>query len=140
MPDLAKLRREHAQLLEIIGRLSLVIAEPRPSAAANLHALRNELASALIRHLKGEDWVLYPRLLASPDASVQRTARTFNDEMGGLAHAYNAYAHKWTATSIEADWAGYCEDTRAIIEALTQRINREDRELYPLVRSVEKAA
>jgi iron-sulfur cluster repair protein YtfE (RIC family) len=140
MSELMKLREEHAQLAEIVGRLSKFIAQPHPPAASELFKLRHELSSTLIAHLKAEDWVLYPRLFHSADAKVAETARAFADEMGGLAAAYTAYADKWTASSIDHDWAGYCAETRGIIEALTCRITRENRDLYPLAEAIDKAA
>lgn len=140
MPEVEKLRREHAQLVEIVGRLSAAVAEPRPRAASELFRLRKELTSTLIAHLKAEDWLLYPRLLTSRDPRIARTARAFNEEMGGLAEAYAAYSYKWTATSIEADWTGYCAETRGIIDALTRRIDRENNELYPLFETMQQAA
>ena len=140
MSDLAKLRAEHAALIEIARRLSAIIAEPQPPSAAELFAVRGELASVLIGHLKAEDWVLYPRLFASPDPAVEQTARAFSDEMGHLAEAYGAHTQKWTASSIAADWAGYCRETGVILDALGKRIIRENRELYPLLEAMDKAA
>lgn len=42
------------------------------------------LNSALIRHLKTEDWVLYPGLLRSGKEQISLTSRVFSAEMGGL--------------------------------------------------------
>jgi iron-sulfur cluster repair protein YtfE (RIC family) len=140
MSELQKLREEHARLVEIVGRLQKVIATPDSPNASELFKLRRELSSTLIAHLKAEDWVLYPRLLASSDDRVAETARAFSDEMGGLAQAYMAYADKWTATAIDEDWQGYCGETQGIIDALTCRITRENRELYPLLEAMNKAA
>ena len=140
MSEIMKLRQEHAELVQIVGRLARIIGQPAPPAASELFKLRRELSSTLFAHLKAEDWVLYPRLLASPNAQVAETARTFSDEMGGLAQAYMAHADKWTATAIDQDWRGYCAATKGIIEALTLRINRENRELYPLLEAMDKAA
>jgi hypothetical protein len=140
VPNLYKLRREHAELLELVGRLSKIINCPSPPSMGELFRLRHELSFALISHLKAEDWVLYPRLLSSTDTKVSRTAAEFCVEMGGLADAYVDYAENWNAHSIERDWSGYCAETRCIIEALTKRINREDRDLYPLLQAFDKAA
>jgi hypothetical protein len=140
MSELQRLREEHAQLIEIVNRLSKVISQTRPPSAGELFKLRHELSSALICHLKAEDWVLYPRLLASKNPTVARKARAFSDEMGGLASAYMAYADRWPAHSIQDDWSGYCEETRDIAEALALRIKREDGELYPLLEALDKAA
>lgn len=140
MSDIAKLRSDHAALIEIARRLSAIIAEPQPPSPAELFAIRGELNSVLIAHLKAEDWVLYPRLLASPDPAVEQTARLFSDEMGDLAQAYTAHTQKWTANTIAVDWSGYCKETGAILDALSNRIIRENRELYPLLEALDKSA
>ena len=140
MSELLKLRQEHAHLVEIVSRLAKVVAGAHPPGAGGLFKLRYELSSALIAHLKAEDWVLYPRLLASAEGKIAQTARAFSEEMGGLAATYMAYADKWTAAAIDDDWRGYCVETAGIIEALTNRITRENRELYPLLEAMDKAA
>jgi len=140
MTDLAKLREDHAELVRLVRKLAAFIDRPEPPAQLELFELRRELSSTLIAHLKAEDWVLYPRLLASEDAAVAATAAAFSEEMGGLAAAYVAYTDKWSATAIAADWAGYRADSRGIIDALTNRITRENRELYPLLDRLDRAA
>jgi hypothetical protein len=60
--------------------------------------------------------------------------------MGGLAAAFMTYAEKWGSLEIERDWSGYCRETAAIAEVLTQRITRENHELYPLVEKLDRAA
>ena len=140
MSDLAKLRADHAELVKMVRRLADYIEQPSPPPQVELFELRREISSTLIAHLKAEDWVLYPRLLESPDASVAATARAFSDEMGGLAAAFTAYMSRWSANAIAADWPGYCRDSRGIIDALTSRITRENRELYPLLEKLDRAA
>jgi len=140
MSDMAKLRQEHARLVEIVDRLKRVIEAPAPPSAVELYAIRRELASTLIGHLKAEDWALYPRLLESADAQIVATARAFSEEMGGLADAFVAYAQRWDAMAIERDWTGFRSETSAIIDALRSRIVRENRELYPLIDRLDRAA
>jgi hypothetical protein len=140
MTDVAKLREDHAELVRLARRLATIIEEPVPPSQLALFDLRRQLTSTLIAHLKAEDWVLYPRLLASPDPRIASTARAFDEEMGGLSAAYVAYTEKWSATAIEGDWPGYCTDSRAIIEALSNRIVRENRELLPLLDGLGRAA
>lgn len=140
MTDVAKLREDHAELVKLVRRLGSFIDQPVPPAALELFDLRRQLTSTLIAHLKAEDWVLYPRLLASPDPKIAATARAFNEEMGGLASAFSGYCDKWSAAAIGADWAGYCADSRDIIDALTNRILRENRELLPLIDRLDRAA
>ena len=131
MPRLTELREQHSGLRILIGRLTRAVAEASPPPPTELYQLRHELTSALIKHLKAEDWVLYPELLASDDPVVASTARLFSSEMGGLAQAYSAYAERWGPYTIACDWEGYRRETTDILEALTERITREDRDLYP---------
>ena len=140
MSELARLRGEHAILARLFGRLAEVIAQPSPPHQLELFALRREIASTLLAHLKLEDWALYPRLIDSSDPDTSATGQRFKDEMGGLAPAFLAYCDKWNAGTIDEDWAGYCEDTGAILEALVNRLTRENRELLPLLERVDRAA
>lgn len=140
MSYLDALRQEHAALVEIVRELGRVIARPAAPAQTELFELRRRLTSTLIAHLKAEDWLLYPRMLADSDAGIADIAKAFSEEMGGLASAYLAYAERWGADAIEQDWAGYGEATRGIIDALTRRISRENRELYPLLERLDRAA
>lgn len=140
MSDIIKLRQDHARLVEIVGRLKTAIEAETPPPAVELYAVRRELASNLIAHLKAEDWALYPGLLESADPEVAATARAFSDEMGGLAAAFGVYSQRWDAMSIQANWAGFQSETRGIIDALTNRIVRENRELYPLLDRLDRAA
>ena len=71
---------------------------------------------------------------------MSETGTAFKDEMGGLAPAFIAYCDKWNAPAIVADWAGYCSDTRAILDALLNRLTRENRELLPLIERLDRAA
>jgi hemerythrin-like domain-containing protein len=140
MSNLASLREEHAQLIDIVRRLGAMVAKNSPPPSIELGIVRRELMSTLIRHLKAEDWILYPRLLDSPDPVIAETALRFNQEMGGLAGAFMAYAEKWGSTAIEKDWPGYCRETAVIADVLTKRITRENQELYPLIEKLDQAA
>ena len=140
MTELSKLRGEHTEIQKIVRKLRYLIGQPSPPPQLHLFALRHELSSTLIAHLKSEDWLLYPQLMASADADVAATARAFSEEMGGLAGVYRDHCQSWNADAIAADWAGYCSDCRGLIDTLNNRITRENRDLYPLLESLARAA
>ena len=140
MSDIARLRQDHAQLVAIVGKLEAAIDQDAPPPAVELFAIRRELASTLIAHLKAEDWALYPRLFESKDPEVAATAKAFSDEMGGLAEAFGVYAQRWDAMSIQNNWSGFRSETRGIVDALSCRIIRENRQLYPLIDRLDRAA
>jgi hypothetical protein len=133
MTDLGQLRTEHAELALIAQALSAMLKRDVPPPARELYDIRMRLASGLIRHLKTEDWVLYPRLVRSSDERVAVTARAFNAEMGGLAKDFGDYAERWGADAIENDWEGYRSSTAEILRLLKQRMVLEERDLYPLL-------
>lgn len=140
MTDLQKLREEHASLAVIGAELSRVVARDAPPASQDLYRLRMELASGLIRHLKTEDWILYPALLNSTDERIALIARAFSASMGGLASEFKDYSELWGANAIRKDWQGYQRETEKILRALTLRMAREERDLYPLLDDEEQSA
>jgi hypothetical protein len=140
MSELIKLREDHAKLARLFKRLEEVIDRSTPPPQVDLFDLRRELVSTLLAHLKLEDWALYPRLIQSGDGELASAGEAFQQEMGGLAPTFLAYCDKWNATNINADWAGYRNDTREILAALTNRLTRENRELLPLLERLDRAA
>lgn len=133
MSDISKLREEHADLAAIGAQLSGIIAGDAPPAPQDLYRLRMALASGLIRHLKNEDWNLYPDLMSSSNQRIAFTARAFSASMGGLATEFKDYSERWGADAIRSDWNGYRRDTAEILRSLMFRIAREERDLYPLL-------
>lgn len=126
------LSAEHAELDRLATEL-LAIVSAGAGRAADLSAVRWRLNRVLLMHLAKEDRLLYPRLQACGDVRTEAMATRFAREMGGLAEAYLAYANGWTHNRILGDWDGFAADTRKIVRALRQRIEREERDLYPLL-------
>jgi len=133
LPTRSQLHKEHAELASVARQLASLIAQTVPPEASKLYEVRMKLATALTRHLKTEDWVVYPALLRSNNELVATTARTFSASMGQLATEFHAYVKRWGATEISDDWEGYQRETAEILRMLSLRIKREDRDLYPLL-------
>lgn len=138
--EMQRLRAEHTALVTL-SRIILSMTDlPRPPDASQLAAARSQLRDALVRHLKCEDWILYPRMMATGDPELMRITREFEIEMGGLAADYVAYDDKWTREAIIADWQGFCGETRTVFGLLATRVEREERELYPLAETLYASA
>lgn len=138
--EIERLRNEHRGLLTLAGHLGRHVAGPFPQEAKareDFNAVRTRFRTELIAHLKREDWVLYPSLLASDDRQLADTAQNYVDEMGHISEAFTDYSRRWLPDAIAADWPGYSAATNAILGALAARIEREDAELYPLALTVE---
>lgn len=130
--EMRRLRGEHEELGNLAQQLMHFVEAPAPPPAAELNPVRTGLRNQLIAHLKREDWVLYPALIASEDDHVAAMARDFVAEMGGIAEAFSDYSRKWMPEAIVADWDAYCAETTVILTILGTRIARENRDLYPL--------
>src|SRR3546814_2271940 len=87
-------------------------------------------------HLKCEDWILYPRLMATGDQELMRITRDFEIEMGDLSADFIAYDDKWTGERVAADWPAFGRETIALFDILAARVEREERELYPLAETL----
>ena len=130
--EIERLRAEHAAIETLSHFLMAMVAAPHPPRPTELAAVRGMLRDTLVRHLKCEDWALYPRMQSSGDAEVMRIARIFVDEMGHIAGDFAAYDARWTPEAVEADWDAFRGETIGILDALGMRIEREEQQLYPL--------
>ena len=87
----------------------------------------------LVAHLRDEDELLYPKLIAAQDSEVRRTAETWLEDMGGILGAWIAYRDQWTPDDVLANTDRFRAATTGILGALAMRIENENRELYPLL-------
>lgn len=140
MSEVMRLREDHSKLARIFLELERIIDRREPPSQVELFELRQNLMTTLIGHLKLEDWALYPRLVDSDDDEISAKGEAFKKEMSGLEPAFIAYCEKWTASTISADWVGYCGETRGLVDALMDRLRRENRELLPLLERLDRAA
>lgn len=138
--EMERLRAEHAALTALARVILAMVQDPAPLRPADLASARAALRETLVRHLKCEDWVLYPRLRASGEPELVRLTREFELEMGDLAADFTAYDDKWSATRVAADWAGFRRETQIVFDLLKLRVEREERELYPLADRLYAAA
>lgn len=130
--EMRRLRGEHAALKTLARAIGLFIQAVKPPRPRALEAVRTIFRDTLMRHLNCEDWALYPRLQASGVPELARMANEFVEQMGHIADDFEAYDRKWTARRVAADWPAFCRETEAILAVFSTRLEREDRELYPL--------
>jgi hypothetical protein len=130
---LKQLKTDHEELAALMRQIADHLALTYPVPAATLAPLRREFGHKLLTHLGAEDWLLYPKLLTSKVPEVATAARQAVDELGGVIDLFRSHNERWNAGTIEQDWQGYCRDTRALMEAVTVRLEFENVVLFPLV-------
>ncbi len=130
-----RFRDQHDDLLMMASEISLHLKAEYLSRDANeARLLLSKLLGKLSIHLAMEDKALYPQMLEHSDDRVRSMARKFMDEMGGLGEAVNAYKAKWpSALPIQDDPDEFISQTKGIFDALANRIERENNELYEMV-------
>ncbi|HYI47787.1 MAG TPA: hemerythrin domain-containing protein [Allosphingosinicella sp.] len=133
MDGMSLLRFEHTRIASMARELTAMASQSMPANQLALFRVRAELRKALTVHLKREDWVLYPRLLASERPEVCALAKRLGAEAVAFSSAFRDYCRQWTTVCIAADWLGFRKETLAILSQLQHRIHVEDHELYPLV-------
>ena len=130
MMDMVALRAQHEQI-SLTAR-QLAQATSNSSIPQSVAALRWPLARQLIAHLALEDRILYPAMQQSPDLTARKTAAQLQSETGALADRFTRYMADWSDDRIAREWPAFCAETRLILAALAERVDRENRTLYPL--------
>lgn len=136
--DLTELRRQHDEISVTANQLAQATANP--AHPGQVGAIRWQLARQLMAHLALEDRILYPALQKLPHGDVRETAARLQKETGALADAFCTYMAAWSDDRVARDWSGFCAETRRILTALNDRIDRESRRLYPLADAARASA
>lgn len=134
MQATAELRREHALILDQASVLSgLASSRMTRDIAVQTHERIAAIDRLLVDHLTREDTWLYPSLMAADDHDVRLTAGGCFEDMGGILGAWVSYRDHWSAANMLAGPERFRTATDGVIGALAIRIERENRELYPLM-------
>lgn len=138
MSATAHLRRQHEELVNLVGEISGHLDSRMNDTTANsVFDLLTTLTGKVKLHLAMEDNSLYPRMIESPIAEAAETARKFQTEMGDLSKVYLDYANRWNSPrSIGQDASTFIAETKAVFNALGKRIERENTQLYPLADTI----
>ena len=129
----AQLREDHAELERMARAFRRMLAGRVPPSGIDLVEFRQAFSREILAHLHREDVLLYPQLLKSNERYVSTMAQAFLHEMGGLLDAYKSWALRWPTERALADWAIFGKETEDLLDALTLRIESENRKLYPLL-------
>lgn len=135
MIDTRMFREQHKRILKKAGEVSeLVKKESLEGDALEARLAVAELAGWINVHLAMEDEALYPELVNAPEASVREKARDFIEEMGGIRSEFAAYVKTWAHTdAAEKEPGRFIRETNDMLRKLSNRIYREDNDLYPEV-------
>lgn len=127
------LRRQHRTAIGLIQDIERATAAPGTLDATLVANLLAKLSGLLQVHFAMEDGSLYPSMLTSANEEAARTAARFRDEMDDISSEFAQFMERWRAPeAIRRDAVRFVAECKAIFLSLTERIDREDRELYAL--------
>jgi len=126
-------RKQHAEILSIARDINQLLGPVIENEnAAYIRRQLSKMHGMVGLHLAMEDNSLYPSMLRSADPEARDLAERYAAEMGDLAAAFEAYMRKWSGTTmITASAAEFTDHSKAIFNALSKRIHRENTQLYP---------
>jgi iron-sulfur cluster repair protein YtfE (RIC family) len=128
------LKRQHKDIKRVIEEIEVILIRSNVESAIELASKVNQLAGMLKVHLSSEDKYMYPNLLNSEKKDIQLTAKVFVEEMGTMGSVFETYKQKYnTASKISNNLSDFKEVTRNVLKQLTERLKREDEQLYVLM-------
>ncbi len=138
MIETENFRRQHKEILGMASEISMRLEIDELSrSATEVRSLLSKLLGTLNAHLVMEDKALYPQLLNHADDEVKEIAKRFIEEMGGIAKAVEDYSNKWSSgLKIQKAPGTFAEETKRLFDSLSQRIEKENNELYPLIDNI----
>ncbi len=131
--NMDRFKQDHLKVLGSISELRTLAHAGVAENAGSIAKMIVAMSSVIKLHLAAEDRMLYPTLAKSTQPNAAEVGKKFQHEMGSIAVAYMEFTGRWNlGTKVAADPQGFKDDANKIFKALHQRIQREDKELYPV--------
>ncbi len=131
------IRRQHAEIVnvtnELIEELNSLNNDLTSENERKVIRLMNTLLGKLFVHLSIKDKVLYPNAIESPNKVLSEKALDLMGEMGDLRSRFMAFREKYLCKANIENSTMFINDLLTLLHALKNRIEREEKELYPLM-------
>ena len=130
---LNRLLDEHARIRDLAAELEAIVAGRRPDDATAFWRLRWSLLSLILQNLRHERSAVMEPLLRDARPEVVALAERFNTELADITSKYLDHIIRWDSDEGMADWTMYGDQVQPLFGVLHDRMEREERLLYPLV-------
>lgn len=136
MMNINNLVRQHEAIRENVKTIeSLINKNSIENDSFEISKNINLLIGVLKVHLRSEDNFLYPELLNGDDDKLKDMAKHYIDEMGNINAELEKYKAEFnTKTKINNNIESFKNHTAEIIKVLKNRLDKEDKHLYPLIK------
>ncbi|AYD40878.1 hemerythrin domain-containing protein [Clostridium fermenticellae] len=133
--NIKDLKRQHVEITKSSNYILDNV--DKATVEKNVHEIVksiNTVSGKLKIHLLSEDKYLYPHLLESENPKLNLFGKNYYEEMNKFSPIYEKYKSNYnTASKIKDNLQKFNVDTEQVFKLLMDRINREEKELYPLL-------
>jgi iron-sulfur cluster repair protein YtfE (RIC family) len=134
---LDKFKHQHVSILDSIAALRGLARAGVARNATEIARLIVAMSSTIKLHLAVEDRALYPALQRGSDAELARMGLQYQQEMGAIARAYEAFARRWNLPeSVRRDEQGFRDDANEVLRLVYERMQRENHDFYPRIEAL----
>ncbi len=136
MMNINNLVRQHEAIRENVKTIEILINKNNiENDSFEISKNINLLIGVLKVHLQSEDNFLYPQLLKDDDDNLKDMAKHYINEMGNISTEFEKYRAQFnTKTKINDNIENFKNHTAEIIKVLKNRLDKEDKYLYPLIK------
>ena len=131
----ATFRKQHVDIINLVNNiLDSLDFDVLKTNSHGIRKLLTKLSNNVKVHLILEDSALYPIMANSDNTKIKTKSNQFMDEMGVISTTYSNYVEKWsTGSSIKENTSKFMDETRNVMDALLNRIDRENTDLYKIL-------
>ena len=135
--NIQRYHRDHEKITQQINALRSLVKSGVCENAEKISEGIVDMASHIKFHLHAEDQVLYPALARCGNTHVVAMSASFQKEMQGLVKVFSDFVLQWRIPSrLLEDPEGFRRDANVVMRALFERLQRENKELYPAAESI----
>lgn len=134
--DITNLKRQHNDIIDLVNYVlhkieNNVVEQNIQDIVLSINTITGKLKV----HLLNEDKYLYPHLMNNTNITLNISGKKFFEEMKKVTIKYENYKSNYnTPSKVKQNIEAFNKDTKQIFKILMDRIQREENELYPLVK------
>ena len=140
MSNLDQFFAEHRRLRECNVEMATLARRFDPPGVEELNDARWRFTRTLLRTLTLKDRMIYPRLRLHADPRAREVAERFDKSTTVDYERFAAHTKRFPPDVVVRDWRAYAVAVRLRTAELEDRMDREERELFPLLEDAPRIA
>lgn len=134
-----KLLEDHARLRRHAHTLLAAVADPGVRHEAVLEQLRWTLARESLQHLAADERMVLVPIERDGTPDARKVAAHFRADLEQFNATFRQHMEYWTGSRVRRVPQRYAAAVSELVARLEHRLDREERELYPLAAKLEQS-